>query len=314
MTSPSRALPLLLLLATAVSGDPASDAAKELKRLWGSLDAPRRIEALRALEPAPSAALLRECKGWLAEKDPAVRGAVAKAAAACATIPTLREQARALLADYLHKQLDARARREQEEFEAVCRKYGRAIPPDNEMAAGADWKDPYDPKRRALPEEIVAERGHMRAVLEAAGGAGGEALRDAARRVFREHHDPEVVALSATCLGTLRAWAALPELADLLRIQSYGREVGGADVIGREPYETMRLKWDVHKDRLWWSRPEYVPRTGKAIREAASAIVGLPLESCGAFDRWMLDHETELAAQGVTLDAAFRRRAASTQR
>ncbi|MGQ0615179.1 MAG: HEAT repeat domain-containing protein [Planctomycetaceae bacterium] len=314
MTSPSRALPLRLLLAAAASGDPASDAAKELKQRWRSLDAPGRIEALRSLEPMPSAALLRECKGWLADKEPAVRGAVAKAAAACAALPALREQARALLADYLGKHLDARARREREEFEAVCRKFGRAIPPDDEMAAGADWSDPYDPKRRALPEEIVAERGHMRAVLEAAGGAGGDELRAAVRRAFREHHDPEVVAAAATCLGRLRSWEALADLADLLRLQSYGREVGGADVIGREAYETMRLKWDVHKDRLWWSRPEYVPRAGQAIREAASAIVGRPIESCGAFDRWMLDHEAELTAHGVTLDAAFRRRAASTQR
>jgi len=312
---PSRALPLLfLLLAAPAAAGTAADAVLELKKRWAGLDAAARVEALRALEATPSAALLKECKAWLGDADPAVRGAAARAAAACAALPAERERARALLADHLGRHLDARARREREEFEAVCRKHGRAIPPDDAMAAGAHWQDPYDPQRRPLPPEVLAERALLADLLEAAGGAGGDALRAAALRAFREHHDPEVVARAAACLGALRAWAALPDLADLLRIQSFGREVGGADVVGREAYETMRLKWDVHKDRLWWSRPEYVPRAGPAIREAASAIAGTPLESCAAFDRWMLGHEAELEAHGVRLDAAFRRRAAATQR
>jgi len=303
----------LALVAARALADPAEDALKELKQAWPSLDAAGRAKGVEALEPYRTPAILAQCKVWIGDKEPAVRAAVVRIVAVYCSDTKLRPPAIGILVAYLDGLLDLRQRREAEEFAAVLKEFGRKIPPDNQMAAGADWEDPYDPKRRPLPPEIVAERAHLRAILAALLEVRAKELRPALMRLFREHHDPEVLASAIACLAAWRMWEALPEIADLARVQSQGRAVGGGDVIGREKYETMRLKWDVHKDRLWWSRPEYLPRLSRALVEAGGAIAGTTLESVRELDAWLLSHEAELAAHGVKLTAEFRARARSTQ-
>jgi hypothetical protein len=103
-------------------------------------------------------------------------------------------------------------------------------------------------------------------------------------------------------------------MADLLRIQQEGRTTGGGDVIGRERFAELRLKWDVHKDRLWWSRPEYVPRIRRPVYAAAKAITGAQVSSARELDAWLLENGAALAKHGVKLSANFRARARGTQR
>ena len=107
---------------------------------------------------------------------------------------------------------------------------------------------------------------------------------------------------------------ALPAVADLARIQRYGRDVGGSHVIGEREWRTLRLKWDVHKDRLWWSRPEYMPRVVAPACAAATKITGAEITEVAELDGWLLTHPTELAEHGVKLTDAFKKRAAITQR
>ena len=175
--------------------------------------------------------------------------------------------------------LSQRARKERDEFEAVCRKHGRKLPPDHEIAAGRDWTDPYDEDRRELPADIRAERALMRGVIAALEAARSDAHYAALVRIFGEHHDPEVLGRVVECFAKWKEWRALPLMADFVRIQQWGRGVGGSDVIGRKQWNEMRLKWDVHKDRLWWSRPEYAPRLIKPICAAASATTGAEVTS-----------------------------------
>ncbi|MGH7162821.1 MAG: hypothetical protein ACREID_04995, partial [Planctomycetota bacterium] len=280
---------------------------------WASLDAAGRVEALRALEAARSAAVVAQCRAWLQEKELPIRSGVVRVLASCATDPELRPQAEAAMGQYLRDRLDWRARREKEEFEAVVRDFGRKLPPDDVMAAGRGWQDPYDARRRTLPPEILEEREHLRAVVAAIEDVRAASLRPLLLRLFREHHDPEVLVAVVACFKAWQEWSALPDMADLARIQSEGRRIGGRDVIGAEAYDTLRLKWDVHKDRLWWSRPEYVPRLLNPILDAASATSGAALRSCRELDAWLLAHEADLKARGVKLDDDFKARAASTQ-
>lgn len=301
----------LLVLALLAGAAPAGEAVGELAARWNSLDPAARAKALDALLPSP--ALLARCRAWIADGDAEVRLAVVRALLRCVPDPALRAKAAAAVAEYVERRLDLRAAREKKEFAEVLREHGRKIPPDSETAAGSDWQDPYDPDRRKPPVEFLAERAHMRGVLLAMKGADAKELRPPVLRLFREHHDPEVLRAALDCLGAWRAHEALLDIADLARVQKQGREVGGADVVGREAYETMRLKWDVHKDRLWWSRPEYAPRLSLPLLEAASAIVGAPLESIRDLDAWILANEAALAAKGVRVSAEFRARARSTQ-
>jgi hypothetical protein len=304
----TRRLAVLAALAgAALAGDPAA----ELAGRWSALDPEARAKALDALMPSPS--LVARCGAWIADADAEVRLAVVRALLRCVPDRTLRGKAVAAVNAYMEERLDLRAAREREEFAKVLRDYGRKIPPDSEMAAGADWQDPYDPERRKPPPEILAERTHMRGALLALKGVDAKELRVPVLRLFREHHDPEVLRAALDCFAAWRAHEALLDIADLARIQKQGREVGGADVVGREAYETTRLKWDVHKDRLWWSRPEYVPRLYRPLLEAASAIAGSPFSSVRDLDAWILANERALAAKGVRVSAEFRARARTTQ-
>lgn len=301
----------LLALALLAGVAPAGDTVGELAACWGSLDPAARAKALDALPPSP--ALLARCRAWIADEDAEVRLAVVRALLRCVPDPPLRAKAATAVAAYVERRLELRAAREKKEFADVLREHGRKVPPDSEMAAGAEWQDPYDPERRKPPAEILAERAHMRGVLLAMKGADAKELRRPVLRLFREHHDPEVLRAALDCFAAWRAHEALLDVADLARVQKQGREVAGADVVGREAYETTRLKWDVHKDRLWWSRPEYVPRLSGPMLEAASAIVGAPLGSIRELDAWILANEAALAAKGVRVSAEFRARARSTQ-
>ena len=114
--------------------------------------------------------------------------------------------------------------------------------------------------------------------------------------------------------GVWKDWHALVPLADLVRVQYFGREVGGGAVIGQKNYETMRLKWDVHKDRLWWSRPEYIPRIPRHVFKAVLNTTRAEVGSSTQLDAWLLEHETDLGKRGVKLSAAFRKRAQISQR
>jgi hypothetical protein len=287
---------------------------KQLKKHWRTYSADRRIEELAKLETLKSGALVRQCKTWLGDKNIRVRTAVVRVVAQNATDSKLRAASEKIVAGYLTLHLTDRAKREKSEFAKVCKKYGRKIPADTEMAAGADWQDPYDDQRRQVPGEILAERIHMRELIASVEQARMRALRPLLMRVFLTHHDPEVLVRLVKLFETWREWRALPAMADLARIQQFGRRVGGKDVVGAELYEKQRLKWDVHKDRLWWSRPEYVPRVARPIAEAASAITGAEIRTARELDGWLLGHKDELKAKGVTLTGSFLARARATQR
>ncbi len=287
---------------------------QQLKKNWRTHSADRRIEELARLETLQTGALVRQCKSWLDDKNIRVRTAVLRVVGRCATDSKLRVASEKIVSDYLTRHLGDRAKREKSEFSRICKKYGRKIPSDTEMAAGADWKDPYDEQRLRLPGAILAERVHMRALIAFVEQARMRALLPLLMRVFAKHHDPEVLVRLVKLFDAWREWRALPAMADLARIQQFGRQVGGKDVVGAKLYETRRLKWDVHKDRLWWSRPEFVPRVSRPITHAASTITGAEIRTARELDGWLLSHESELKTKRVTLTGSFKARARATQR
>ena len=293
---------------------PAAEPLQEVRRQWSKLDRAGKLDGLLRLGAAPSRPGLAQCRTWLKDEDPVVRAHVVRLVAAHCAVQGCRVSAEGLIAEYVKGQLAARARRERKEFEQVCREHGRTAPPGDQIAAGKDWTDPYDEKRRRLPGDIKAERVHMREVIAAVEGVKSPELYPILRSVFDQHHDPEVVVRAVRAFQATREWRALPAMADLARIQRYGREMGGAMVIGKRKYETLRLKWDVHKDRLWWSRPEYVPRAIDPVCEAASAVTGARITTVTELDAWLLANEAALSKHGVKLSAAFKKRAAATQR
>ena len=301
-------------LLCALLAAPADDALAELQELWPELTAPGRVKHLDKLARHRSTAILAQAQRWLRDEDPRVRAAVVRVIASGATDPQLRRRAEGMIAAYLKSHMSARAKREQREFRDVCREHGTELPPDNEIAAGRDWTDPYNEHRRKLTPEIALEREHMRAILAAIEEARAKELRPMILRVFHEHHDPDVVVRVIELFGAWKDWHALVPMADLLRIQYFGREVGGGVVIGKKNYETLRLKWDVHKDRLWWSRPEYVPRIPRHVFKAVLDTTGAEVNSSTSFDAWLLEHEDDLGKHGVKLSAAFRKRVQISQR
>ena len=310
---PAARVALVLALAQA-PGAGEEALLKETRQRWGGLDRAEKLDALLRLGAQPSRALLVQCRTWVKDPDPVVSGQVVRVVARHHALAACRASARAFLESHVKQHLAVRARRETREFQAVCRAHGRRIPPTSRMAAGADWTDPYDERRRRLPAEIKAERAHVREVVAALESTKAPELFPALARIFREHHDPEVLLRVIRAFQALKEWRALPAMADLARIQRLGREMGGAMVIGKTEYETRRLKWDLHKDRLWWSRPEYVPRTVVPICKAASGITGEKFATVVEFDAWLLANQAALKARGVTLSAAFKKRAQSSQR
>lgn len=287
---------------------------EKTRQRWGSLARAGKLDALLRLSAQPSRAVLVQCRTWGQDPDPVVVAQVVRLVARHYARKDCRAAARKFLEAHVQQHLAARARREQQEFEAVCREHGRQIPPTSRMTAGSGWTDPYDEGRRTLPTEIKAERAHVREVVAALEGTQAPELFPVLAKIFREHHDPEVLVRTIRAFQAGKEWRALPAMADLARIQRFGREMGGALVIGKTEYETLRLKWDLHKDRLWWSRPEYVPRTVAPICEAASTITGARIATVVELDAWLLANERLLKARGVRLTAGFRKRAQSTQR
>lgn len=301
----TRALCALAILASLAAADPLA----ELRKRWPSLDAAARITALADLERQPPEGALAQCRAWLSDPSGAVQTAAARVIAACGKDPDQRARAEAALGAHIDRRLEARARREAEEFEEVCRKFGRQVPPDDEISAGVDWRDPWDEQRRPLVPEAREERDSWRSLIDAVEKAGLRGLAPRVVRLFREHHDPEVLVRAVRLFEAWREWSALPDMADLARIQAEGREVGGSPVIGEEVYRALRLRWDVHRDRLWWSRPEYVPRVAGPIYRAASAVTGTTIDSTRELDRWIIEHETDLKARGIRLSPEFKARA-----
>ena len=288
-----------------------------LKKRWPQLDRAGRVDACTRLLGRADDKVLRVCEDLLArEDDPVVEGELVRVIAAHgAAVPALRARAARAIVRRADACLDARAKTERAEFEAVCREHGRSIPPGGAQGEGRDWIDPWDEERRTLPEEARHERLRARGLVEALRVIGKPDAAAPLLRFLDEHHDPEVVVATVRALGELHVWGALPALADLVRVQEQGRALGGADVIGQEPYETLRLKWDVHKERLWWSRPEYLPRARLPILEEAGRIVGRDaFRDARGLDRWLLANEELLARRGVELSAAFKSRAAASAR
>lgn len=311
--TPLPALLLPLLLAPALfAGD---DELADLKQIWPDLGRDSKVRRLMRLGMRRSPDILAQCEVWLKrEKDPVVRGQVARVVAAQTSDDKLRSRAERVLAAYVKSQLAERQRREDGEFADIHGKHREAVPPGNVMKAGADWEDPYDERRRKLPTEIREERLHMREVIAGIESTRSKALRPALMAIFEQHHDPEVLVRVIQCFGAWRDWKALVPMADLCRIQQFGREIGGGDVIGTRRYEKMRLKWDVYKDLLWWSRPEYVPRIIRHVGEAASTVTGARIRSARELDTWLLANEAKLRKRGVVLSAAFKARARISQR
>jgi len=290
---------------------------KAARKAWSGWTPKERIAALEGLAAAPSRALLGQVGTWLgAEEDPGVRAKLVAVAARHADEKKLARRARRIVEQYVDGHLERRRRREEREFKRVCREHGTTLPPDDEIAAGRNWRDPWDEASRKLPEETRAERAHVLALVAAlrAHGAEERVFGPALLRLFEEHHDPKVLVALIEAFGALKEWRALPAMADLWRPLELGRMVGGSHVIGEKEWRGMRLKWDVHKDRLWWSRPEYVLHAAAPIREAARAITGRDFESVAALDAWLLGNERELKRHGARLDAGFRRRAAASRR
>ncbi|MEE8104645.1 MAG: hypothetical protein V3T86_03825 [Planctomycetota bacterium] len=304
---------MALLAAIAAPSADADEALEGLDKRWKKLTGDEKIEELGALDNVRSPDLIAYCKRWLADPNVRVRTALVQVLAHTAIDNELRERAEKVLALYLDKHLDWRADEEKREFNRVCKKYGRSIPPDSEMQAGPNWQDPWDEDKRTLPGMILAERKHMMGVLASIEEARCRSLRQQLQRLFREHHDPEVLVRVVKLFGAWKEYRLLPDMADLARIQAEGRMVGGTDA-GNKDYETQRLKWDVHKDRLWWSRPQYVTRVSYPIAEAASKTTGAEIRFARDLDAWILANESLLRKKGVPITSAFRRRAATTQK
>ena len=300
---------LLLTAALAHAGDKVA----ALKESWPGLDRDSKVRGLMLLGDARSANLLRLSDRWLRDKDPVVRGHLLRVVARHTADPRLAKEAGQTIARYVAGELARRKKREDREFKEIRRTLKRKIPPPDQTTAGPGWADPYDEQRRRLPKEIREERLHMRLVVAAIEGTRAPALAKTLLAILDEHHDPEVVVRVVECFSAWKDFKALVPLADLLRIQQMGREVGGSDIIGRQRWNELRLKWDVYKDDLWWSRPEYLPRVVRPICKAASAITGAEITSARALDGWMLDHPALLKQGGVVLSNAFVKRARTTQ-
>ncbi len=306
-----RALSALLIAASLCRAD--VDLA-ELRKGWPKFDRVKKLRTLMRLRIERSPKTLVQCESWLGkESDFVVCGHLLRVIASHISQSGTRTRAESAVSAYVRKHLAGRRRREAKEFSALHRKLRKKVPPDNVMTAGANWKDPYDVNRK-LPADILAERLHMREVIAAIEGSRSPGLRPSLRAIFREHHDPAVLVRVVEAFELWQDWAALTEMADLVRIQQHGRELGGGAVIGNKRYDTLKLKWDAYKDQLWWSRPEYVPRVTRPICKAASKITGVNLRSATEIDAWLLKHGDALRKHGVVLSRAFRERARVSQR
>ena len=303
---------LVPVLAGPLLAAPADADLKELRKQWTKLDREAKVEGLRRLGAHPSGPVVAQAEKWLRDKDPLVRGQVVRLLAISSLDPKLHSRATRAVLGYVDAHLAWRARKEKKEYADVCREFGRKIPEGPATGQGSRYEDPYDEQRRPLPEEIREERRHTGDVIAALEAMVGAETLGALLRVFREHHDPEVLVRAVEAFGKRGDWRALPAMADLLRIQEQGRAMGGGAVIGEEKYRTLRLKWDLHKDRLFWSRPEYVLRVAAPIRTTASALLGVRITSAVQLDRWLLEHARELAEHDVRLTSAFRARAGSS--
>ena len=300
---------LLCSLALAAADDPLAD----LRKAWGKLDRAARVDGLLRLQSLRTAAVVSQCRSWLkGEEDPLVRAQLVRLLVACGRESELEARAHKVVAGYLDAHLDWRQRQEDREFKLVCKKHGTKIPPGTASGRGAAYEDPYDEERRELPVEIRAERAHMFEVIASIEGI--DAMRAPLLRAFQEHHDPEVLVRLVQAFAKRREWRALPAMADLWRIQEQGRAVGGGVVIGEKKFRTLRLKWDLHRDRLWWSRPEYVLRITTPAREACNLITGAQADIASEFDGWLLDHQEVLERHGVKLTREFRARAEESRK
>jgi hypothetical protein len=303
------------LLAAALGAQDDGAAFEVVKERWPSWSGPQRAAVARRWAKKPSAELLAMVEKWLkAEKDPVAQGALATALLEHNTSKPWRARVKRALEHHVRARLKARAKRERDEFNALHGRLKRKIPPDTEMAAGRNWTDPYDESRRKPTPEINAERASMREIVAAIEKSNDRALLPVLLAVFSEHHDPEVLVRIVEAFGKRRDWKALLPLTDLARIQVVGREVGGSHVIGEKRWNTMRLKWDVYKDELWWSRPEYVPRVVRPALQAANAITGAEIGSVAGLDAWILANAKQLRKHGVVVSDAFRHRASRSQR
>ncbi len=307
------ALAVLGLLAPRAAAEDSAELLAALRAQWKSGSVEHKLTELEKLELVADAAALEQSLLWLKNADPAVAGGLIRLIGACARREKLRPQAEKAVRDYLALHLTQRQKREDKEFKAVRRKYGSTLPPRKGMTAGPDWQDPYDERKRQIPKEILAERALMKTIAAVVARDKLRAALPQLGRAFQEHHDPQVLVYLAEAFGSLQEWRALPDMADVLRIQFHGRMIGGGAVIGAESWSKMRLKWDVHKDRLWWSRPEYVMRVRRPIFEAFRKMTGKEVLSAREVDRWLLAHEAELQRHGVKLDGAFKARARTSQ-
>jgi len=307
------ALVLLGLLAAGAAAEDSAELLAALRVQWKSQSTEHKLTELEKLELVADGAVLEQSLLWLKGADPAVAGGLIRLIGACARRDRLRPQAEKAVRDYLARHLTQRQKKEDREFKQILRKHGSKLPPGNRMAAGPDWRDPYDERKRQIPKEILEERALLKII---AAVVVREKLCGALAqlgRAFQEHHDPQVLVYLAEAFGSLQEWRALPDMADVLRIQFHGRMVSGGAVIGADSWRKMRLKWDVHKDRVWWSRPEYVMRVRRPILEAFRKMTGQEVLSAREVDRWLLTHEAELQRHGVKLDGAFKARARASR-
>ncbi len=306
---------LLCVLAAAplVHAKPKDVALTAAKKEWTQATPSRRVVLVKSLGAQLGSARLEQFARWLREPNALLQAELLDAIVGHALDVKLRPRVEQIMTKFLAAHLKARQKREDKEFAQVCRKHGRRYA-EGKMAAGSDWTDPYDEKKRTLPDDIKNERLFMKRALFAIEKAAMPSLRRTILDIFHQHHDPDVLVACLATMGRLKVWGALPDMADLLRPLEYGREMQGAPTMGARSYDTMRLKWDVHKDRLWWSRPEYVLRTRHPIFDAFRAITGQDLRSSSLIDKWLLNNEETLRKNGVKLTSAFRARTRRSQR
>ena len=305
------AVTLCSLVLAAEADDPLAD----LRKGWSKLDRAARIDGLMRLQSERTTKVVNQSRTWLkGEEDPLVRAQLVRLLVACSGEPELEARALKAVAEYVDVHLDWRQRQEDREFRAVCKKHGTKVPPGTEMGHGATYRDPYDESRRELPPEIRAERAHLLEVIAAIEPVVSAAMAGPLMRIFEEHHDPEVLVRVVKAFGERGEWRALPAMADLWRIQDQGRALGGGVVIGEKKYRDLRLKWDLHKERLWWSRPEYVVRVVTPIQEACEKITGSEFSIARELDGWLLDHPELLARHSVKLSGEFRARAEESRK
>ncbi|MHC4956981.1 MAG: hypothetical protein ACYTGN_01300 [Planctomycetota bacterium] len=304
-----------LIVALLAPGLCAGDETFEiLEERWPAYSPGQKAAAVRRWAKKPSAGLLAAVERWLAaEKDPVAQGALVTALLEHNTSKPWRARVKRALERHMRARLKARAKRERDEFNALHRKLKRKLPPDTEIAAGRNWTDPYDETVRKPTPEILAERASMVEIVTAIEASNDRALLPVLLSVLAEHHDPAVLARIVAAFGARKDWKALLPMTDLARIQVVGREVGGSHVIGETRWNTMRLKWDVYKDQLWWSRPEYVPRVVRPTLQAANAITGAKVGSIRELDAWILANAALLKKHDVVVSDAFRHRASRSQ-